>query len=184
MLLDDESKNALEESLDLFGELVNSKWFRRTHIILYLNKLDLLRQRIRDGKSLRTFFNADTYQPKNPEYFEEYLGPEYVPTGDPKTDAKLLDEVVEASTHFILEQFMRRNHYPGRSFTVHKSLTATDEEEVKRAMLQLLTACGQDSELGIKSGPSGHNNELLKEHKKVKTDLVQSERQTLRPWMC
>ena len=146
MLFEDESKNALEESLDLMDELVNSKWFRRTHIILYLNKLDLFRQRIRDGKSIRVLFNPETYRPKKPEYFEEYLGPEYVPTGNAKADEKLLDEVVEASSEFILNQFLKRNQYPDRTFSIHKALTATDELQVKRAFWDVLNTFAPEQE--------------------------------------
>jgi len=140
MLFEDESKNALEESLDLFEEIVNSKWFRRTHIILYLNKMDLFNERIRSGKSLRLFFNAESYRPKNPRYFDEYRGPDFVPTGDAEADEKRLDEVVEAATDFILEQFVIRNHYTERPFSVHKSLSATDGAQVKKAFWDALVS--------------------------------------------
>jgi len=150
-LFEDESKNALEESLDLFEEIVNSKWFQRTHFILYLNKRDLFRQRIRDGKSLRLFFNADSYRPRNPAHFEEYSGPEFVATGDAQADEQRLDEVVEAASAFVLGQFLRRNQFPERTFSVHKAMTATDGEVVRSAFWDILdrfTANAHDDALG------------------------------------
>lgn len=39
-------KNRLEEALNLFEEICNSKWFENTSIILFLNKEDLFRDKI------------------------------------------------------------------------------------------------------------------------------------------
>jgi len=40
-LLEDENTNRIEESLQLFGEICNSKWFLNTNIILFFNKRDI-----------------------------------------------------------------------------------------------------------------------------------------------
>jgi len=47
-LFEDESKNAIHESLELFGEMVTSKWFppQYTHFVLFLNKNDLFKERL------------------------------------------------------------------------------------------------------------------------------------------
>ncbi len=37
VLFEDEEKNAMHESIELFYETINSKWFRRTEIILLLS---------------------------------------------------------------------------------------------------------------------------------------------------
>lgn len=42
-------QNRMAESLVLFDSVVNSRWFMRTSIILFLNKVDLFRQKL--GKS-------------------------------------------------------------------------------------------------------------------------------------
>jgi guanine nucleotide-binding protein subunit alpha len=39
-------KNRMMESLVLFDSVVNSRWFMRTSIILFLNKVDLFRQKL------------------------------------------------------------------------------------------------------------------------------------------
>jgi len=45
-LFEDERVNRMEESLELFSEICNSKWFTKTAIILFLNKSDLFREKI------------------------------------------------------------------------------------------------------------------------------------------
>jgi len=45
-LFEDERVNRMEESLELFQEICNSKWFTKTAIILFLNKSDLFREKI------------------------------------------------------------------------------------------------------------------------------------------
>src|SRR5438046_7586066 len=54
------AKNRIIESLVLFDSVVNSRWFMRTSIILFLNKVDLFRQKI----------------PRSPlsNYFPDYSG--------------------------------------------------------------------------------------------------------------
>lgn len=45
-LLEDESTSRTDESLQLFGEICNTKWFEETAIILFLNKDDLFREKL------------------------------------------------------------------------------------------------------------------------------------------
>lgn len=46
-LYEDERKNRLHESIDLFGQICNSQWFLKTSIILFLNKRDLFERKIK-----------------------------------------------------------------------------------------------------------------------------------------
>jgi len=39
-------QNRMMESLTLFDSVVNSRWFMRTSIILFLNKVDLFKQKL------------------------------------------------------------------------------------------------------------------------------------------
>lgn len=59
-LLEDSSQNRMAESLVLFESVVNSRWFQRTSIILFLNKIDVFTAKI----------------PRVPlsRYFPEYTG--------------------------------------------------------------------------------------------------------------
>ncbi|KAH7909588.1 guanine nucleotide binding protein, alpha subunit [Hygrophoropsis aurantiaca] len=60
VLLEDKGQNRMAESLVLFESVVNSRWFLRTSIILFLNKIDLFKIKL----------------PKVPlaQYFPEYTG--------------------------------------------------------------------------------------------------------------
>ncbi len=46
VLREDETQNRMQESLMLFDQIVNSFWFRNTTFILFLNKIDLFKQKI------------------------------------------------------------------------------------------------------------------------------------------
>ncbi|KZS94899.1 guanine nucleotide binding protein, alpha subunit [Sistotremastrum niveocremeum HHB9708] len=60
VLLEESSQNRMAESLVLFESVINSRWFMRTSIILFLNKIDVFKQKL----------------PKVPleRYFPEYTG--------------------------------------------------------------------------------------------------------------
>ena len=45
-LFEDSSQNRMVEALMLFGEMCNSRWFERTDMILFLNKVDLFRNKV------------------------------------------------------------------------------------------------------------------------------------------
>ena len=45
-LYEDETKNRLDEALELFAQIVNSKWFKECSIILFLNKKDLFEKKV------------------------------------------------------------------------------------------------------------------------------------------
>ncbi|KAF2427269.1 guanine nucleotide binding protein, alpha subunit [Tothia fuscella] len=46
VLLEESSQNRMMESLVLFDSVVNSRWFMRTSIILFLNKVDLFKSKL------------------------------------------------------------------------------------------------------------------------------------------
>lgn len=52
-LYEDGRTNRVEEALNLFSEICNSKWFRDTAMILFLNKRDLFVEKLLDGVPLR-----------------------------------------------------------------------------------------------------------------------------------
>ncbi|KAF7316132.1 Heterotrimeric G-protein alpha subunit [Mycena indigotica] len=73
VLLEAQTQNRMQESLVLFDSVINSRWFLRTSIILFLNKIDVFKAKL----------------PKVPlnKYFPEYIGgqpgkTERVPTPD------------------------------------------------------------------------------------------------------
>ncbi|GAA5823634.1 hypothetical protein JCM3770_000704 [Rhodotorula araucariae] len=46
VLLEEDGQNRMNESLVLFESVINSRWFMRTSIILFLNKIDLFRTKV------------------------------------------------------------------------------------------------------------------------------------------
>ena len=70
VLFEDESKNAMIESLELFFETINLKWFKKTEIILFLNKDDLFKQYIENDIPLSLCFNNNNNN--NCIYKKEY----------------------------------------------------------------------------------------------------------------
>lgn len=63
-LVEDANMNRMEESVALFQTIVQYQWFKRATFILFLNKMDLLAEKITSGKSdFKKFF------PKSPEPF-------------------------------------------------------------------------------------------------------------------
>lgn len=56
-LLEDATVNRLEESLNLFEQIVNNRWFKEASFVLFLNKLDLFREKIVcSSRQLTSFF--------------------------------------------------------------------------------------------------------------------------------
>nr|CAI5847220.1 unnamed protein product [Callosobruchus analis] len=56
-LLEDPNVNRLEESLNLFGQIVNNPFFKEASFVLFLNKFDLFREKILySQRHLRLYF--------------------------------------------------------------------------------------------------------------------------------
>ncbi|CCX07719.1 guanine nucleotide binding protein, alpha subunit [Pyronema domesticum] len=103
-LVEDKDANQMQEALMLFESICNSQWFVKTSIILFLNKIDLFKQKIQTS-------------PVN-KYFPDY-------TGDP-TDFK-------QASGFFQENFKRLNRSPQKDIYVHFT-NATDTNLLKKTM--------------------------------------------------
>lgn len=55
VLLEESNQNRMMESLVLFESVVNSRWFMRTSIILFLNKVDLFKGKL-ERSPLENYF--------------------------------------------------------------------------------------------------------------------------------
>jgi guanine nucleotide-binding protein subunit alpha len=57
LLQEDPAINRLDESLNLFSQIVNNRFFREASFVLFLNKFDLFREKILySGRHLRLYF--------------------------------------------------------------------------------------------------------------------------------
>jgi len=51
LLKEDNRTNRMKESVNLFNTILNYQWFMTTAVVLFLNKKDLLEEKIQSGKS-------------------------------------------------------------------------------------------------------------------------------------
>jgi len=61
-LYEDEETNRMHESLKLFDDICNSKWFVSIPIILFLNKMDLFQEKIKKVNITEAFPDYDGAQ--------------------------------------------------------------------------------------------------------------------------
>ncbi|XP_022696481.1 guanine nucleotide-binding protein G(s) subunit alpha isoform X4 [Varroa jacobsoni] len=92
VLREDPNQNRLRESLDLFKSIWNNRWLRTISVILFLNKQDLLAEKIKAQKS------------KLEDYFPEFAN--YQTPADAITDSGEDPEVIRAK-YFIRDEFLR-----------------------------------------------------------------------------
>jgi len=67
---EDNETNRVQEALDLFEDITNSEWFADTPIILFLNKKDLLAEKLKT-QPLKDFFTE--YKPASGETYESAI---------------------------------------------------------------------------------------------------------------
>lgn len=103
MLFEDDKTNRLVESIKLFDEMVNNKWFTTTSMLLFLNKNDLFEEKIK-RVPLRKFF---------PKYGTQGG------TDDP-----------ESAKNWILQQFLNKNRNPAKVVYSHVTC-ATNQDNVR-----------------------------------------------------
>jgi hypothetical protein len=115
VLYENAEKNRLEESLELFDEIANSRWFDHTAIILFLNKKDVFKTKIAttDIRQVR---------PDGTVLFDEYRGGCNFAEG----------------LKFILGLFIARNKNEDRELFYHVT-TATSSSNIRAVFV----ACKQ-----------------------------------------
>eukprot|EP01083_Nonionella_stella_P021270 59004_1 len=118
VLFEDESKNSMHESLELFDEICNQKWFRKTEIILFLNKADLFEQRLREGISLSVAFG------------NRWKGPDYEPREDPTQDEEEFMRCFDEAVAFVRQQYEMLNRNPYKKIYSHTT-TATNKDNIE-----------------------------------------------------
>lgn len=82
-LSEDETVNRMHESLNVFEQIVNSHWFQKTDVILFLNKADLFKEKI-PKVSLKVCF-PEYSDPNDFTHAVEYIKRQYLSkVKDPK----------------------------------------------------------------------------------------------------
>ncbi|XP_066138652.1 G protein alpha q subunit [Euwallacea fornicatus] len=101
ILFESENENRMEESKALFKTIITYPWFQNSSIILFLNKKDLLEEKIMVSHLV--------------DYFPEFVGAKQ-------------DHI--AAREYILKVYLRENPDPERQCYSHFT-TATDTENIK-----------------------------------------------------
>lgn len=119
VLREDPSQNRLRESLDLFKSIWNNRWLRTISVILFLNKQDLLAEKIKAGRSRLEDFFPDFARYQTP------LDATVEPGEDP--------EVVRAK-YFIRDEFLRISTASGdgKHYCYPHFTCAVDTENIRR----------------------------------------------------
>lgn len=117
-LYEDERVNRMKESLMLFEALCNSKWFKNTPFILFLNKVDLLEEKLTRSPIQEYFPNYEgnpTLVNEVLDYFEglllnlnRTLKSIYVHRTC-ATDTKAMGFVLSAATDVVIQQNLRES---------------------------------------------------------------------------
>jgi len=103
-LVEDKDANQMQEALLLFDSICNSQWFTNTSMILFLNKIDIFREKIKVSPVSK--------------YFTDYHGP--------NTDFK-------QTTHYFKRRFQRLNRSKLREIYSHFT-DATDTDLLRHIM--------------------------------------------------
>lgn len=116
-LVEDKDSNQMQEALMLFDSICNSKWFVRTSMILFLNKVDLFRARILQS-SVRRYY--PDYEGHDHDYntaracfksrfvrLNRSTTKQIYPSYTQATDTTLLKSVMASATDIILTNNLR-----------------------------------------------------------------------------
>mmetsp|Transcript_13186 Transcript_13186/g.17183 ORF Transcript_13186/g.17183 Transcript_13186/m.17183 type:complete len:376 (+) Transcript_13186:363-1490(+) len=122
VLYEDNTTSRMEEAINLFDEICNSKWFKNTAMILFLNKKDLFREklgefpfRVTDGMDNR---------------FDDFEGPHCIPgTNSAIPGTKEFEACYEAAVTYCRTLFTARNTQPKEIY--YHTTCATDTNNVK-----------------------------------------------------
>lgn len=94
VLREDNTQNRLREALDLFRSIWNNRWLRTISVILFLNKQDLLEDKIKSGRRLE-------------DYFPEFVNYTVPPEAQPEIDHQGADREFTRAKYFIRDNFLQ-----------------------------------------------------------------------------
>eukprot|EP01083_Nonionella_stella_P066210 174148_1 len=122
VIFEDESVNKMRESLNLFEEQCNSKYFssQKTQFILFLNKDDLFRDRLKAGLKLEMCFE-DSYD--GPNYGDKALNDE--------DDEEWFQTCYQKSLDFVRSEFLAKNNNNKITSIFTHVTTATDQNNIE-----------------------------------------------------
>nr|CAD7442207.1 unnamed protein product [Timema bartmani] len=123
-LVEDPNVNRLDESLNLFSQIVNNRFFREASFVVFLNKFDLFREKILySGRHLRFYF---------PDYKGKYwlFGQQTFERTITLSVLSGPDYDVDRGALFIQHKFALRNRNSSKALYPHFT-TATDTSNIQ-----------------------------------------------------
>ncbi|XP_048879104.1 guanine nucleotide-binding protein G(s) subunit alpha isoform X1 [Brienomyrus brachyistius] len=119
VIREDNQTNRLQEALNLFKNIWNNRWLRTISVILFLNKQDLLAEKVLAAKS------------KIEDYFPEFA--RYI-TPDDASPEPGEDPRVTRAKYFIRDEFLRISTASGdgRHYCYPHFTCAVDTENIRR----------------------------------------------------
>ncbi len=115
-LYEDENVNRMHEAIQLFDEICNSKWFKSTSMILFLNKSDLFKDKIQ---------NVDMNV-----CFSDYTGGKSYKNGCAYLKASGFCFSLSSNVFLLQRKFKKLNRRPNKQVYSHITC-ATDTENIK-----------------------------------------------------
>ncbi|XP_057178027.1 guanine nucleotide-binding protein G(olf) subunit alpha-like [Triplophysa rosa] len=119
VIREDNNTNRLREALDLFRSIWNNRWLRTISVILFLNKQDMLAEKVLAGKSkIEDYF---------PDYARYTIPDKVIP--EPGEDPR-----VTRAKFFIRDEFLRisTESGEGRHYCYPHFTCAVDTENIRR----------------------------------------------------
>jgi guanine nucleotide-binding protein G(i) subunit alpha len=121
-LYEDNITNRMHEALKLFHEICTSKWFTTSSIVLFLNKSDIFRTKLADGKSISITF-PEFKHGSDYDASVEYINRKFTNVIDPvskqkrdifshvttATDASNVAVVFEAVKTYVMNEALKRS---------------------------------------------------------------------------
>ena len=120
LLFEDETVNRMQEALTLFDSICNSRWFVKTSIILFLNKIDRFKEKLPVSPMKNYFPDYEGTSPISP-YVRCRL---IVCTGGPD---------YAAACDYILNRFVSLNQHETKQIYTHFTC-ATDTMQIRFVM--------------------------------------------------
>lgn len=122
VLYEDNTTNRQTESVELFEKMCNEQWFKNSGMILFLNKSDLFREKLRHVPfKVEGTRNTD------------YTGKEYK---EGMSDDEF-EEVYADTTNYLKNLYKNQNHYPSQKEVYVYVTCATDTNQIQ----QIMNAC-------------------------------------------
>ena len=162
ILFEEDTQNAMWESLDLFHGILNGKWFRHSTVIVLLNREDLFRECVRQGYQLKDCFDADTERhplaewPGAYDQVNKYTDIEWDPDAYVDLETEVRDNnfnnVVNTQIDFIKEIFFgiaQQNDRKRNGDVYVHVIDVLDKDEVKKMFDTTMINTFQNYILGL-----------------------------------